>query len=255
MFSNVATTTRLGSNSTDGALRDEAKIAATAPTATIPDPIRAIRPGSRATRLSVSPLGVTTASSACSSSSALAGRAAACFSRHRIVRAASRRVAGSFRSSPCSRSSGSFGASAMCAAIICCEVFRSAKGCDPVSNSYAITPQEYRSARASTSSPTACSGAMYAGVPSDVPTCVSVPPGASVFETSSALAIPKSVTTAVPEEMSTFSGLMSRWTIPCPCAYASACATFRRMPMPSPSGTRPTLKRARNESPRTKGIV
>ena len=26
-------------------------------------------------------------------------------------------------------------------------------------------------------------------------------------------------TTAVPDESSTFSGLMSRWTIPCPCAY------------------------------------
>ena len=45
-------------------------------------------------------------------------------------------------------------------------------------------------------SPAACSGAMYAGVPIDVPICVSVAPGAGVRDALIALAMPKSVTTA-----------------------------------------------------------
>ena len=70
-------------------------------------------------------------------------------------------------------------------------------------------------------SPAACSGAMYAGVPIDVPSCVSVDPCAplSVRESLNALAMPKSVTTAVPPESSTLSGLMSRCTMPRSCAY------------------------------------
>ena len=59
---------------------------------------------------------------------------------------------------------------------------------------------------------------MYAGVPIDVPTCVSVAPGADVRAALIAFAMPKSVTTAVPPERSTLSGLMSRCTTPRWCA-------------------------------------
>jgi hypothetical protein len=86
-----------------------------------------------------------------------------------------------------------------------------AKGCAPERSSYAITPHAYRSARWSVlESPTACSGDMYAGVPIDVPIDVSVPPGACVVDAESAFAIPKSATTAVPDDNRMFSGLMSR---------------------------------------------
>ncbi len=67
-------------------------------------------------------------------------------------------------------------------------------------------------------SPAACSGAMYAGVPIEVPTCVSVAPPTPVRAALMAFAMPKSVTTAVPPESSTLSGLMSRWTTPRWCA-------------------------------------
>src|SRR5215212_9472213 len=42
----------------------------------------------------------------------------------------------------------------------------------PVSNSYAITPVEYRSVCGPMSFAIACSGAMYAGVPTVIPACV-----------------------------------------------------------------------------------
>ena len=101
---------------------------------------------------------------------------------------------------------------------------------------------------------------MYAGVPSDVPTCVSpcvAPEVASAWvrDAESALAIPKSVTTAAPPESRMFSGLMSRWTMPCECAYASARATSRRMLTASGTGTGPCWMRARSECPSTNGIV
>ena len=52
------------------------------------------------------------------------------------------------------------------------------------------------------------------------------------------------------------SGLMSRWTMPSPCAYASARTTSRTMLTPSDSGIfAPAVKRARNDTPRTNGIV
>ena len=71
-----------------------------------------------------------------------------------------------------------------------------------------------------------------------------------------ALAMPKSVTTAVPPERRMFSGLMSRCTTPCSCAYASALRDVAqnadrlgdRRAVPSPA--------ARGAiSPATNGIV
>ena len=65
-------------------------------------------------------------------------------------------------------------------------------------------------------SPATCSGAMYPGVPNDEPGLVIVMPPATLLvrAASMALAMPKSDTTAVPPEMSTLSGLMSRCTTP-----------------------------------------
>ena len=68
------------------------------------------------------------------------------------------------------------------------------------------------SARESTSgSAAACSGAMYVGVPTDMPICVSVSPvscgGGSSFASETALAIPKSETTAAPPQSEDVVGL------------------------------------------------
>src|SRR3954447_9084905 len=69
------------------------------------------------------------------------------------------------------------------------------------------------SARWSTpASPVACSGAIYAGMPITVPTCVSVASVASVRAALTAFAMPNSVTTAASPESSTLSGLTSRCT-------------------------------------------
>ena len=97
---------------------------------------------------------------------------------------------------------------------------------------------------------------MYDGVPMDVPADVSVPPRTSVRDAEMAFAIPKSVTVADRPAISTLSGLMSRCTTPCPCAYSSARATSRRMAVTSRSGSAPSLaSRARSDSPSTNGIV
>ena len=67
-------------------------------------------------------------------------------------------------------------------------------------------------------SPVACSGDMYAGVPSVLPAVVSVELPPSARAAVIALAMPKSVTTAASPASSTLSGLMSRWTMPWSCA-------------------------------------
>ena len=104
---------------------------------------------------------------------------------------------------------------------------RSANGCAPVEHLVRHARRTHRCRRGDrrAGSPTACSGAMYAGVPSDVPSCVSVRRRcvtASRADAVIAFAMPKSVTTPLPPESSTLSGLMSRCTTPCACAYASA---------------------------------
>ena len=69
------------------------------------------------------------------------------------------------------------------------------------------------SVRASTPrSPAACSGLMYAGVPTASPVSVSLDSAAPLL---SARAIPKSATRVLPSRVSSrFSGLMSRCTTP-----------------------------------------
>ena len=73
---------------------------------------------------------------------------------------------------------------------------------------------EYRSLRASTTSPRACSGERYCAVPMTVWADVMVLPVSLM-----ARAMPKSMTLTSPVRVSiTFAGLMSRWTMPWRCA-------------------------------------
>ena len=86
-----------------------------------------------------------------------------------------------------------------------------AQGDSPASISYSTAASEYWSLRASSArSPAACSGLIYAGVPTAKPVWVSPSSPAS------ARAMPKSATSVLPSVVSRmFSGLMSRWTTPC----------------------------------------
>ena len=105
----------------------------------------------------------------------------------------------------------------------------------PVAISYKTAPNENRSVRRSSSFPFACSGDMYATVPTAVPglvrNCRSGPavaaviPSAAVSGEAFTLASPKSRTLACPRLVTKmFAGLMSRCTIPSACAASSASA-------------------------------
>src|SRR5258706_9221593 len=86
-------------------------------------------------------------------------------------------------------------------------------------------------------SPAACSGAIYAGVPSATPTEVRP---LWPFAWLTAFATPKSATTAWLPESRTLSGLMSRCTMPRAWAYARASATSLRMRTASRTGSAPS---------------
>ncbi len=76
------------------------------------------------------------------------------------------------------------------------------------------------------------------------------------LEADTALATPKSVTTAWPSESSTLSGLMSRCTTPLRCAYARASVTSRSMRRASPTGSSPSRASfTRSDSPLMYGIT
>ena len=99
---------------------------------------------------------------------------------------------------------------------------------------------------------------MYAGVPSATPNDVSPPvtlPAVSERALSSASLTPKSVTTATPPDTITFSGLMSRWTIPSFCAHtlsadpAMSRSTWYRLIDWEPPSAPPFAMRSRNEFP------
>ena len=103
-------------------------------------------------------------SSARSTSSADCGRSAGCFSSSRITSAPSDGGTAARR-----RSIGS-GVCVACAARSCCAE-RPSNGGRPASSSYATHAERVEiGAMIDVGSPAACSGAMYAGVPSDVPT-------------------------------------------------------------------------------------
>jgi hypothetical protein len=96
------------------------------------------------------------------------------------------------------------------------------KGGRPVSVSYSRQPAEYRSLRASTASPRACSGDRYWAVPTTAWVWVIV-----AEESATARAMPKSMTLTMSEfsQYITFAGLMSRCTIPALWLYSSADRT------------------------------
>ena len=102
--------------------------------------------------------------------------------------------------------------------------------CPPVTISYNTDPKLKMSERASTFLPSACSGDMYATVPTILPSSVA---GRIVSVASSSLpevgsvsfARPKSRTFTSPCSFTMmFPGLRSRWTMPAACARASASA-------------------------------
>ena len=107
---------------------------------------------------------------------------------------------------------------------------------------------EYRSERASTDSPRACSGERYWAVPTTVWVWVTVE-----AESSMARAMPKSMTFTAPVEVSMmFPGLMSRWTIPTRWEYSRASRTPETISAASAIGTAsPSLRSSRTVCPST----
>ena len=113
-------------------------------------------------------------------------------------------------------------------------------GTAPVAISYSTAPKLKRSLRTSSSSPRACSGDIYATVPTAVPglvrsasliigeSCVDAEmfaPRVSSDDLRICLARPKSKILACPRVVTNkFAGLMSRWTMPLECAASSASA-------------------------------
>ncbi len=138
--------------------------------------------------------------SAWRNSSPVCHRSEGCFSRARITAAASR---GGVSGRDLLTGTGG---SAMCLDTTTRLV--PVNGGRPVSISYATTPSAYRSLRPSISSPAACSGLMYVGVPTATPW----PVLNAVGSPATARAMPKSASSArpVPCSMSTFSGFTSR---------------------------------------------
>ncbi len=103
------------------------------------------------------------------------------------------------------------------------------KGRRPVAISYSTTPSEKRSVRASSASPRACSGDMYATVPSVDPgrvRCAAVASSEPAASSPNTFARPKSRSFASPRSVTnTFAGFRSRCRIPAAWAASSASAT------------------------------
>ncbi len=94
-------------------------------------------------------------------------------------------------------------------------------GSRPVTSWNSMMPTEYRSERASTPRPSACSGERYCGVPTTMPVCVM-----DVTPDCMARAMPKSMTlTTFRFVIITLPGLMSRWTRPSSWLISSAAST------------------------------
>ncbi|GAA3300341.1 hypothetical protein GCM10020295_40840 [Streptomyces cinereospinus] len=91
----------------------------------------------------------------------------------------------------------------------------------PVTSWNSMMPTEYRSERASTPRPSACSGERYCGVPTTMPVWV-----IEVTPDCMARAMPKSMTLTTPRLVTiTLPGLMSRWTRPISWLTSSAAST------------------------------
>ena len=97
---------------------------------------------------------------------------------------------------------------------------------------------------------------MYAGVPIPAPACVIEAFDALLCAAENAFAMPKSATTAAPPDMRMLSGLMSRCTTPCACAYCNARATSRSTLSASVIGSGPSrARRSRSDGPDSNGIT
>src|SRR5262245_13587706 len=105
------------------------------------------------------------------------------------------------------------------------DVVSPANAARPVNSSYSTHPNAQMSVRLSAGLPRACSGDMYAGVPSNTPTPVTIAGdvrvgdidnddgSAAVAADVASLAKPKSSTLTVPSDRTLmFAGLRSRWT-------------------------------------------
>ena len=98
----------------------------------------------------------------------------------------------------------------------------------PVAISYSTAPNAKMSVRASASSPSSCSGAMYWNVPRIVPSAVRgfccVAPSGGLKAAAPLFARPKSSSFAPDFVIMMLPGFRSRWTIPARCALSSASA-------------------------------
>ena len=123
--------------------------------------------------------------------------------------------------------------------------------------SYRMQPKDQMSVRVSVSLPQACSGDMYAAVPTMVPAAVSVSSAVAPSGPADAgdLASPKSSTLAPPAVSMMFSGFRSRCTIPLACAAASASATWHATASAALNSSGPFLRRVASVWPSTYSIT
>src|SRR5207249_3842538 len=114
-------------------------------------------------------------------------------------------------------------------------VVEARKGGRPLHITYRTLPKLNKSARWSSATPWACSGAMYIGVPAIRPDCVKL-------ASSTARARPKSLilTRSTPFSSRMFAGLMSRWIFPIAWAAARPCAICTPMRSTSNGSSGPT---------------
>jgi len=120
-------------------------------------------------------------------------------------------------------------------------------GARPASISKRTTPVEYRSVRASTDSPLACSGEKYDAVPRMAVVCATV-----VDESEMARAMPKSITLTWPVlVIMMLPGLMSRCTTPARWEYSSAVRTPSMMRTASAGASGPSRMMSLSRRPST----
>ena len=122
----------------------------------------------------------------------------------------------------------------------------------PATISYRTQPAEYRSDRASTVSPRACSGLRYWAVPSTDEVLVRVE-----LASLTARAMPKSMTLTAPSrEIMMFAGLTSRWMIPFLCEKSRAPQTSAITPSARSTSNGPSiLTMSRIVSPSTSSMT
>ncbi len=103
--------------------------------------------------------------------------------------------------------------------------------------------------RPSSSVPLTCSGDMYEGVPTAIPSLVSA-------SSPSSLAMPKSISFTSPDLVSiTFAGLMSRWMIRAKWAWSSADASREPMIATTSGGSGPSRSTEARVGPSTYSIT